>query len=285
MIPNLNSIRAFDAAARRLNFRLAAEEMNVTQGAVAQHVRRLEADLGVKLFQREARGLSLTELGRRYHPAIRRALAGIEEATADLAPSVRRVTMSVPPSFAAKWLAPRLARFAEAHPDIELQTVASEALSDFRQDGVDIAVRQGPPPSRKAALTAMTLAQLDLVVVAAKGATPAGRLADFAEAPLAVDGHDHWRALFAAAGIAHRGRATRFNQTALAIDAAANGLGYAIAPRLLVADEIANGRLAKVWRVPAASDHGFHLIHPVAEETAARAAVVAWIVAEVKQSA
>ena len=194
MIPNLNSVRAFDAAARRLNFRLAAEELNVTQGAVAQHVRRLESELDVKLFRREARGLSLTEAGRRYHPPIRRALSGIEEATAQLMPSVSRVTISAPPSFATKWLAPRLARFAEAHPGVELQMVASEGLSNFQTDGVDIAIRQGPAPQPKAALASIMLTPLDLVVVAKAGVGQVSSIKDLASEPLAVDGHDHWRA-------------------------------------------------------------------------------------------
>ncbi|HEU00956.1 MAG TPA: LysR family transcriptional regulator, partial [Aurantimonas coralicida] len=84
--PNLNALRMFDAAARHLNFRLAAEELNLTQGAVAQQVRRLEADLGQVLFHRKARGLALTETGESYHRPIFRALAIIDDATGKLRP-------------------------------------------------------------------------------------------------------------------------------------------------------------------------------------------------------
>ena len=143
-LPNLNSLRMFDAAARHLNFRLAADELHLSQGAVAQQVRRLEADLGHKLFQRHARGLSLTDTGRSYHQPVRQALALIEDATNTLAPAEQRVTLSVPPSFASKWLVPRLPEFEAAHPGIELRVLAEEALSNFKRDGIDLAIRLAP---------------------------------------------------------------------------------------------------------------------------------------------
>ena len=100
--PSLNALRMFDAAARHLNFTLAAEELHLTQGAVAQQVRRLESELGFKLFERRARGLAFTEVGRRYHAPVRRALAIIDDATRKLRPESTRVTLSVTPSFASK---------------------------------------------------------------------------------------------------------------------------------------------------------------------------------------
>lgn len=143
--PKLNALRMFDAAARHGSFRTAAEELHLTQGAVAQQVRGLEADLGVALFERKARGLSPTAEGARYHDAVRRALGIIDRATQALRPADTAVRLSVPPSFASKWLVPRLAGFAAAHPDILLDTTASETLTDFRRDGIDLAVRQGLP--------------------------------------------------------------------------------------------------------------------------------------------
>ncbi|RVB52180.1 LysR family transcriptional regulator, partial [Mesorhizobium sp. M7A.F.Ca.CA.004.06.1.1] len=105
-LPPLNALRAFEASARHLNFRIAAEELNVTQGAVAQHIRGLEADLGTKLFERLPRGLALTDEGRAYVPNIRRAFDLISEATLLLRPEPARLTISVTPSFATKWLIP-----------------------------------------------------------------------------------------------------------------------------------------------------------------------------------
>ena len=103
-MPPLNSLKAFEASGRHLNFRLAAEELGVTQGAVAQHVRSLENLLKIKLFNRHARGLSLTDEGRRYLPPVRRAFDMIVEATQNLAPREAVVTISATTSFATRWL-------------------------------------------------------------------------------------------------------------------------------------------------------------------------------------
>lgn len=145
-LPPLNALRAFEVSARHLNFRIAAEELGVTQGAVAQHVRGLEADLGLKLFDRMPRALAITDQGRRYASQLRRAFELMTEATAALRPEPLRLTISVTPTFAAKWLIPRLPAFTSQHPDIELRIVASDSLSTFQGDGVDIAVRYGRPP-------------------------------------------------------------------------------------------------------------------------------------------
>src|SRR6476660_2452633 len=107
-LPPLNALRAFEVAARHLNFRLAAEELGVTQGAVAQQVRGLETVLGLKLFERHARSLALTEAGRSYVGNICRAFELISDATDALKPEPRHVTISVTPSFASHWLIPRL---------------------------------------------------------------------------------------------------------------------------------------------------------------------------------
>ena len=112
-LANLNALRIFDAAARYLNFRVAAEELHLTQSAVAQRVRRLESELGLQRFVREARGLASTEAGRRLQAPVRRALAIIEEATVALKPTGARVIVSTTPSFASEWLVPRLPRFTE----------------------------------------------------------------------------------------------------------------------------------------------------------------------------
>jgi LysR family transcriptional regulator, glycine cleavage system transcriptional activator len=110
-LPPLNALRAFEASARHLNFRVAAEELGVTQGAVAQHVRGLEADVGVKLFERLPRSLALTPTGRGYAAQLRRAFELITDATATLRPEPQRLTISVTPTFASKWLIPRLPHF------------------------------------------------------------------------------------------------------------------------------------------------------------------------------
>jgi len=282
--PNLNALRMFDAAARHLNFRRAAEEVNLTQGAVAQQVRGLEHDLSVKLFHRHARGLGLTGTGRTFHAAVRRALAIIDDATDALRPGAGKVTISVTPSIAAKWLVPRLGRFAEQHPGVELQINATEALADFRTDGVDIGIRQGPEPTSDSLLV-RRLAYLDLVAAACP--TVARQLPDPVDPmqmrafALIQDSHRHWDRLLEQAEPLDSPRIVHFDQTALAIDAARNGQGIVLSPRLLLEGDLASGQLLEIWREPPRTSSGFYL---VASRGAAAipeiSAVIAWIVSE-----
>lgn len=284
-LPNLNALRMFDAAAGHLNFRRAAEELHLTQGAVAQQVRRLEADLGVTLFVRGARGLTLTEAGAGYHAAVRRAMQIIQDATGALAPAPTRIILSVPPSFASKWLVPRLPAFAEAYPDIELSILASEALTDFRSDGVDLAVRIGPAPTGSD-LAVVPLAAVDLCAVCSPdfAAARAGSntLAELGAHQLIQDAHRGWETLFGREGLALPARMLTFNQTALALDAATNGQGIALAPRILARDELARGRLVSVWSAPPAEQSAYYIVHRAsrAQNAKARQSLIDWLVAE-----
>lgn len=283
-LPNLNSLRMFDAAARHLNFRLAAQELHLTQGAVAQQVRALEAQLGLRLFDRQPRGLLLTPMGRDYHASIRRALDLIATATNRIAPQTARITLSVTPSLAAKWLVPRLARFAALHPDINLSIVASERLADFTSDGVDLAVRQGHGQFA-AGLQATLIAKTNLCAVTspAIAASVKGRMvADFIEQKLIQDGHNFWDDVLASACLTPKNRLLQLNQTALAMDAAANSQGIALAPRLLAIDDIANGKLVPLWHDTRSDTGGFYLVHPLNRSlNPAQEKVKTWLLAEV----
>ena len=145
-LPSLNGVRVFEVVTRHLNFRLAAEELGVTQGAVAQQIRGLEAELGLKLFERHPRTLAMTEAGRSYVGSIRRAFELISEATETLRPEPQHLTISVTPTFASKWLIPRLPEFTAAHPEIDLRILATDRIANFQTDAVDLAVRYGRPP-------------------------------------------------------------------------------------------------------------------------------------------
>ncbi len=273
-LPNLNALRMFDAAARHLNFGRAAEELHLTQGAVAQQVRRLEADLGHKLFHRHARGLTLTDTGRSYHAPVRQALALIRDATDTLAPAVQQVTLSVPPSFASKWLVPRLPEFAARHPDIDLRIVAEESLTDFKQGGIDIAIRQGSKP-QESSLNSALLSLVDLVAVARPDSAliqeDALELADLAQHTLIQDGHRHWDHLLRQEGITGTGRVLQFNQTALAMDAAMNGQGIALVPRIFLGSQ----PLTELWQAPRLGGQGFYVLWPSSQNRAKT--VVDWL--------
>lgn len=266
-LPPLNALRAFEVAARHLNFRLAAEEMGVTQGAVAQHVRNLEASLGVRLFERLPRSLALTGEGQSYAAQVRRAFGVIADATDSLRPARLRLTISVTPTFASKWLIPRLPQITAVQPGVDLRVLAAETLANFQSDGVDIAVRQGKPPFGPG-LRVDPLFGQDAVAVCSPallcGLLPPLEPADLARFTLLHDAHNLWPDYLEAAcpdcGIS-AARGIRFSHTALAIDAAVAGQGIALVNGFLVEQDLASGRLVRPFAatIPAP---GFHVVVP-----------------------
>lgn len=281
--PNLNRLSTFDAAARHLNFGLAARELNVTQGAVAQQVRALEADLQRRLFERLPRGLELTQIGRGYHARIHRALVLIDEATHDISPATDKITLSVPPSLASKWLVSRLADFQNAYPDIELVINASEQLANFRSDGVDIAVRLGEPKF-SAGLEFQHLADINLCAVCTPAfAEKVGTIdapAELASFRLIEDGHNSWASLIETQEGRVRPNTIKFNHSALAIDAALAGQGIALVPRILLKNELTEGLLISVWSDTKPNQSGYFVLYPRKPKgrQKARDTVVRWLI-------
>ena len=144
-LPSLNGLRAFEAAARHLSFTQAASELNVTQTAISHQIKRLEEELGVRLFIRQNRSLALTAEAQDYLPGIRAAFNDLRLATDRL---LRKeddhvLTVSTLASLAAKWLLPRLTAFQEAHHGIDVRITTSTNLVDFQRDKVDAAIRYG----------------------------------------------------------------------------------------------------------------------------------------------
>jgi len=144
-LPSLNGLRAFEAAARHLSFTQAASELNVTQTAISHQIKRLEEELGVRLFIRQNRSLTLTQQAQEYLPGIRAAFNDLRLATDRL---LRKdddhvLTVSTLASLAAKWLLPRLTAFQEAHHGIDVRITTSTNLVDFQRDNVDAAIRYG----------------------------------------------------------------------------------------------------------------------------------------------
>lgn len=245
-LPPLNALRAFEVSGRRLSFRAAADELGVTQGAVAQQVRALEEHLGLALFQRHPRGLQLTVAGAAYLAEVTRAFDTLADATGRLLVRPDTVTISVTPTVAAKLLIPRLGDLQAALPDVELRTVATEALSDFERDQVDIAVRLTRPPFA-VDLEAKLLFRQDLVAVASPRLVGNVTLPLSSEQlralPLLHDAQGHW-ATFLKTSSKLPGAV--FNQTTLALDAAMAGQGVALACKAFVAMDLAAGRLVQV---------------------------------------
>lgn len=264
MLPNLNGLRAFEVSGQFLNFRAAAEALGVTQGAVAQQVRGLETQLGQKLFVRSSKGLAFTAAGRAYHARIAEAFALIRDASEILLPDVYKVTISVTPTFAAKWLIPNLPDLKAQYPEVDLRVLATETVSSFESDGIDLAIRQGRAPS-KASLESHTLFASCIIAVAAPSLVDdldlpfsARQLADF---PKLHDSHNLWQKFLSQMNVRDAaGRGTRVNQTALAIDAAIAGQGAALTSKFLVQRDIQSGRLVQISPQVFMEPASFHLL-------------------------
>jgi LysR family transcriptional regulator, glycine cleavage system transcriptional activator len=263
-LPPLNALRAFDVAGRHLNFRAAADEMGLTQGAVAQQVRLLEAHLALKLFERLPKGLAFTTVGRGYHARVATAFADLQDATQVLRPDSDKVLISVTPSFAAKWLIPNLPAFSAQHPDIDLRILATEKVSSFHGDGIDLAVRQARPPFG-AALDAVCLFRQDIIAVAAPQLLQGLNLpvdgVALSRLPKLHDAHDLWPAFLQnMQANDNSGRGLRLSQTALAIDAALSGQGVALVAKFLVSRELASGSLVQVTPETMDGKQDFYLL-------------------------
>lgn len=284
--PALNSLYMFDAAARYENFRLAAEELHLTQGAVAQQVRKLESELGVKLFRRLARGLELTEAGSVYHASIRQALSIIAKATDKISPDNTTIAISVTPSLAAKWLVKKLASFNKLHPQIKVSTLASEKLVDFDIDSADLAIRQGQPPFGKN-LQYSLLAPENLCAVChpryARKIQPIRNLSKFLELNLIEDSHCQWEKVFKDDPNFNTSNILYFSQTSLAMDAAVSEQGIAIVPTLLAQEDISQGNLAVVWQDDRVNPNCYYVVYPKTEspKSEVRLIVVDWLIGEV----
>jgi len=260
--PNLKALKVFNVVAQQLNFRLAAEELHVTRGAIAQQIRQLEEDLGIKLFNRLPRGLSLTEPAKRYYPAISKALQIIDAATQSISAKPNRVKVSMTPTMAAKWLMPRLHKFEQQHPDIDLQIVTSDDLSDFHFEAVDVAIRYGDSKVEKT-LETEHLVDINLLAVCSpeyaqkycsdhavdqsNSIFHVENPANFYIHRLIQDSHRYWDQWLKEMKLQQAERVLEFNQTSLAIDAAMNGQGVTLVASILVNDHIDKGELVCLW--------------------------------------
>jgi LysR family glycine cleavage system transcriptional activator len=292
-LPPLAALRAFEAAARHLSFTRAAGELHVTQTAISHQIRALEDLLGVKLFRRLPRGLVLTEEAQRYLPAVRDAFDRIDAATAELiaARGGGPVTASVVPSFAARWLVPRLGRFRAAHPEIDLRISASLHLVDFAREDVDLGIRMGRghyPGLRVDRLFGESLTPVCAPTLL-EGSAPLRRPEDLRHHVLLhEDDYTGWQLWLELAGVegvdARRGPI--FTDAAMVVQAAAEGQGVALGRMALAAWDLAAGRLIRPFDVSMPHDIAYYLVCPEASAERPRvAAVRAWLLAEAAEYA
>src|SRR6266853_2737760 len=273
-LPSLNGLRAFEAAARHLSFTNAAAELNVTQTAISHQIRRLEEELGVRLFVRQNRALALTPEAREYLPGIRAAFNDLRLATDRL---LRKdndhvLTVSTLASLAAKWLLPRLSAFQEEHPGIDVRITTSTSLIDFQRDNVDAAIRYGRgqwPHVRADWLTADELFPVCSPALL-NGNKPLRCPQDLASRTLlhSSGGYDDdWRLWLTAAGLPaniSKQPGLTFDLILMTVQAALDGLGVAMGRTSYVEADIAKGRLVVPFKITLPADAGFYLVSPAA---------------------
>lgn len=295
-LPPLNALRAFVAAARHLSFSRAAEELFVTPAAVSQQVKLLEDHLGHVLFRRTNRALLLTDEGQALLPGLAEAFALMHHALASLETldDTGVLTVSMAPSFAAKWLVPRLESFQSLHPDIDVRVTASMNLVAFADDGVDCAIRYGL--GQYPGLVVDKLLDESVVPVcspALRGAgAPPELLRDVTllhdDSPEQDASCPTWRMWLKAAGIdgVDAGRGLHFNQASLVLEAAIAGRGAALAKVQLAGEDLRSGRLVRLFDVSQPVAFGYYFVCPPAKAAQRKVALFRdWILRETKADA
>lgn len=250
---NLNSLRVFACVARHCNLQRAADELNLTRGAVSQRIKQLEIDLGVILLERQARGVTLTLEGARCREAVDKALATLETMLTELGQEGGQITLHLGSSTAAKWLMPRMKHFATRFPRISLRTeVHTQQLSrDLARN--EIAIWPGKASDPKPFQNARLLTDIRLVAVCGPDFPRPNwpmELEAVLTLPLLQDAHRTWEALIEATGHRARHKLLNFDRSALALDAAIEGHGVAIAPTYMVESDVLRKRLVEVWVSP-----------------------------------
>lgn len=277
-LPPLNALRAFEAAARHGSFASAAAELGVTAAAISQQVKGLEAQLQVPLFRRQARGLTLTDAGRAYLPGLSEGLDRLAAATAHLREGEASglVTLTTLASFAAGWLVPRLSRFRQQYPGIDLRIDTSRRLVDFAREDIDLAIRFGAGPFR--GLEALHLLDEEVFPVASPallhGGLPLQRFADLAQHQLLhdVDAHANqpwmnWADWFRRAGLpeASAARGLFFTDSNVLVAAAVAGQGVALGRSPHLGEQLAKGRLVRLFEQSWTAGWSYYIVAPAAQ--------------------
>ncbi|MEP1207970.1 MAG: transcriptional regulator GcvA [Rhizobiaceae bacterium] len=276
-LPSLNSLRAFEAAARLLSFQKAAEELFVTPSALSYQIRQLEDHVAQPLFNRLNRKVTLTEAGQRLYPGVHEGFESLQMAVRSLARNAKSnvLVVSSGPAFGAKWLAPRVYRFVDAYPDIELRIAASLKLTDFNIDEVDVALRFGegdyPGLFVEPLFDEIALPLVSPALIERFG----GRFGaeELAQVTLLHDDSTSftsrvvdWNKWLEQEGLGHidGSKGPRFNHADHGLDAAIDGAGIVLGRLSLAMRDIRSGRLVAPFDTYVKATAGFHFVVPPA---------------------
>ena len=275
-LPPLNAVRAFEAAARHLSFTRAAEELNVTQGAISHQVKVLESWLGVPLFQRNKREIKLTEEGVVYLPGVRATLNKLHTVTQQIVEgdSTHLLNIATPESFAVNWLISRLKSFHEEHPDIDVRLTTQNQIDDFGnlvgEEGpawVDMRIRCGR--GRWTGLQVIKILDEEMFPVCSPELVDGKKgLSQLENLQFHTLLHDDmqipWRNWLLKAGLDEldTNRGPHFSHSHMVLKAAVEGQGVALGRSVLVADDLASGKLVKPFDINIPADHAYYLVYP-----------------------
>lgn len=267
----LHALPAFRAVAEVQNLRAAAESLHLTHSAVSQQIRGLEEQLGFALFDRRGRRVVLNAAGAALLRSVQAALAqledGVQAAAAAGSERAQRLRITVLPSFAHRWLLPRIGRWRERHPTIALEIDASQQLVDLQREGFHAALRIGRGPWPGVESETLIDAPMPLIVVGSPAAARrlvGARPESFAREPL-LDEPELWQRWFAAAGLRLKVTTVAvFNDAGLMLQAAEQSLGIALAFELLAADALRDGRLVRLSPISVTYEQAlaYHLVYP-----------------------
>lgn len=291
-LPPLSALRAFEATARHLSMRRAADELSVTPTAVSHQIRRLEDALGVALFERQVRALRLTEAGERLYPVLNTGFDAFAQAihairAPEAAPIRQRVTLTAPMGLAARWLVPRLGEYATRHPEVDLRIHASDTVVDLHGGSADLAVRYGETPAAHTGLVAEHLFGDAYAPVCHPGLSVRSH-DDLARVPLI---HSEWQRTLPqpigwpmwarAAGIEHTLQTDAgivLSDDGHAMSAAMAGQGVILANLPLVRDALEAGALVQPFDGPVIQRYAFWAMAPATRlEDAAVRSVWNWL--------
>ncbi len=289
-IPSLKALQVFSVVGTHLNLRAAAAELFVTPSALSHQIRGLEAELDLKLFTRNPRGLALTASGKSLHPRVSNAFAQLDDAIRAIKPrqSPGTITVSMLSTFAMRWFIPRLYRFQKIYPDIKVHISTSIKLVDFEQEDVDCAIRSGQ--GSWADTHALRLLDEQFTPVCSPstptGDTPLNQPSDLAGHTLL---HSRlrpgdWQAWLDAEGLTRLKpcRDQEFETRNFTIAAAMRGLGVAIIDPLLVQEELKDKRLIQPFTHAMPTTSAYYLVWPTTRrESEELAAFRAWLIREV----
>jgi LysR family glycine cleavage system transcriptional activator len=292
ILPPLNALRAFEATARNGSLTRAAQELSVTQGAVSRHVTQLEDWLGVRLCLRLRRGIETTPEGAAYAATLRAAFDQIEAQTRRARASTFDNTLRIklPPTFAIRWFVPRLARFHALNRHVDVQITTSHQQVEFDRDDVDLCIHSGAAPL--AGAVCQRLFGEILLPVCSPGlfrtAPPPEQPADLARFVLLCSLHrgDDWPDWLSAAKVStvDGNSGLKFENSALAYQAAIDQLGIVMAQRAFVEDDLRTGRLVAPLPLRVRTGKGYYLAYPRARRSSpAIRAFEDWLLGETTQ--